>query len=218
VNPSRGLTNEQRRRGNYPEEKRKVIRIKDGYRRRLSTTTGRKVRYGGVKGKRRKGKRRKERESYKKRKNKVSRRGRKGRWQKTTRKEERKGSRFGYGERRADVRRWRAGRVKTIYMGRERIEEGKVEYRKERGESQGKRKWQGKVRKEGEGRKREEGTWKKRKEERVEKVKKEEGERKAAKYREVDYVSGTRRVYRKPQTGEIWMPKGRKRSRGTRVG
>lgn len=190
VNPSVQVSNEERRKG---KETKRVRRRKDGHRDQLRRRKGRKRRYGGRKH-RRIQKQRKERQ--KERKN--------GR---------RKETRYWKRETRVDVRRWRSGRVPTLEMARDRIEEGKV-----RGVSVGEEgtvvmgkaeRWKGKRVKPGNGRKIEEKTWKRRKEKGRERRGKEEMERQGAKALEVDYVSGLRRRYRRPRSGERVYPKGR---------
>lgn len=194
VNPSVQISNEERRK---PKETKRVTRRKDGHRDRLRRRQGRKRRYGGRKQRRLKG--------YRAERKKERKKGR------------RKETRYWKRETRVDVRRWRSGRVPTLQMGRERIEagkvwgvkvteEGKVERRKEE-------KWQGKRVKPGYGRKVEEKTWKGRKEKGRERRGKVEMERQGAKAREVDYVTGRRRRYRRPRSGERVYPKGRKGGR-----
>jgi len=233
VNPTKALTNQERLEGGRGESRGKgrktQRRRKDTYRNKLNRRTGRKRRYGRIPRKTLQRGRRKERRRQKGWKNQVNRRYRKGEWTREKRgrdqnqraRNQRNQSRFGTQERRVDVRRWRSGRVQTIQRARDRIEHGKVEWREGRtGVERGKVKWEGKRRKPGQGRRVEETTWKQRKEEGREKYKKreEEGkgrkyERKAVQYLEVDYVTGRRRVHRRPKSGEIWMPKGRQRSR-----
>lgn len=194
VNPSVQVSNEERRK---PNETKRVTRRKDGHRDQLRRRQGRKRRYGGRK-QRRIQKRREERKKERK----------KGR---------RKETRYWKRETRVDVRRWRTGRVKTLEMARDRIEEGKVREVNVTGE--GKReygkevRWKSKRVKPGKGRKIEEKTWKGRKENGRERMGKEERERQGAKAVEVDYVSGTRRRYRRPRSGERAYPKGRKGGR-----
>lgn len=194
VNPSVQVSNEERRK---VKETKRVTRRKDGYREKLRRRKGRKRRYGG----RKQGRVEKKREGRKKKR-------KKGRIKETRNRER---------ERRVDVRRWRSGRVETLGKARDRIEdgkvrevkvneEGKVEYGKEE-------KWKGKRVKPGKGRKIEEKTWKGRKEKGRRRRKKEERERQGSKAREVDYVSGRRRRYRRPRSGERVYPKGRKGGR-----
>lgn len=219
--------------GGKGQNRKNPRRMKDTYRNKLIRRTGRKRRYGQIPRERLQKQRRKKRERQKEAKNQMSRRYRKGEWRVPTKgkrgekereaketREKRTESRFGSHERRVDVRRWRSGRVQSIQTARDLVEHGKVEWRDETGTSRGKVKWEGKRRKEGQGRKVEERAWKKRKEQRVTKYGKreEEGngrkyERKGIQYVEADYVSGRRRLHRKPKTGEIWVPEGMERTR-----
>jgi hypothetical protein len=98
-------------------------------------------------------------------------------------------------------------------MGRDRIEAGQIWRRGEDGARVDRVKWEGKTLKPGQGRKVDEGRWKARKEERRGKLDRPEGERQAAPYREVDYMTGRRVLYRAPKSGEVVVPKGRKRTR-----
>jgi hypothetical protein len=208
VNPGRSVTNEARRKGKGQTRGR--VRIKDHSRRILMRRTGRKRRYGGVKLDSFRSYRNTQRTTYKQRKNRRDRDARKGR----RRKEEgRKVSRLSRVETRVDVRRWRSGRVVSLQMGRDLIEHGKIQRVKDSGERDGRVKWQGKRRHPGQGRQVERGTWKTRKEQAKNLILTPEYDKEAAKYREVDYVTGTRYLYRQPYSGEVRRPKGRNLSR-----
>jgi len=106
-------------------------------------------------------------------------------------------------------------------MGRGLREAGKVARRDETGASRGPVTWEGRSLKPGQGRKLDEATWKARKGSRGTWVDRPEKETQAAPYREVDYLSGARYLYRNPESGEVVFPKpgrgpgGRKR-RGER--
>lgn len=191
VNPSVQVSNEERRK---VKETKRVTRRKDGYRDRRIRTQGRKRRYGGRKQGRIQGYREKKKGERKKGRVKETRR-----WERETR---------------VDVRRWRSGRVPTLGRARDRVEDGKVveirlteEGSLERGQEA---RWQGKRVKPGQGRKLEDATWKARKPKVRERRGRVERERQANKAREVDYVSGRRRRYRRPKSGERAYPKGRK--------
>lgn len=191
VNPSVQVSNEERRK---VKETKRVTRRKDGYRDRLIRAKGRKRRYGGRKQRRV--------QPYRESRKKERKKGRV------------KETRLWKRETRVDVRRWRSGRVPTLGRARDRIEDGKVvEIRVneggdvERGEEA---KWQGKRVKPGYGRKVVDSTWKGRKPQVRARRGRAELERQGSKAREVDYVSGRRRRYRRPKSGERAYPKGRK--------
>jgi hypothetical protein len=191
VNPSVQVSNEERRK---VKETKRVSRRKDGYRDKLIRTQGRKRRYGG----------RKQRHLGPYRASRTRERKR-GRGTET---------RLWKRETRTDVRRWRSGRVPTLGRARDRLEDGKIREvtRTETGEREdrGPRKWKGKILQPGEGRQIEATTWKARKSKRRAEVDRVENERQGNKAREVDYVSGRRRRYRRPKSGELVFPKGRK--------
>jgi hypothetical protein len=98
-------------------------------------------------------------------------------------------------------------------MARDVIEHGKVERRSGWGESKGKVRWKGKQREPGEGRQVKRETWKGRKGKARARMSEPSYEKQAGKYREVDYVTGTRYRYREPNSGEVRRPKGRTLSR-----
>jgi len=208
VNPGKGVRNEERRKGQG--EKRGRVRMKDQYRSILRRRKGRQRRYGGVKMDQYREYRKKQRRVWKKNKIERDRGRRKGR---VGGRRRGKISRLSKVESRVDVRRWRSGRVPTLQMGRDRLEHGKVRLLNKEGEREGKVKWKGKRRKPGQGRERERETWKKRKGRGKAVLEVEEYEKEAGKYMEVDYVTGTRYMHRRPLSGEVVMPKGMNRSR-----
>jgi len=210
VNPGRGVRNEERRKGKGEKRGKTRVRMKDEYRSILRRRKGRQRRYGGVKMDQFRKYREKQRGKYKRRKNRRDRKRRKGRREGKQRGKE---SRLSQVETRVDVRRWRSGRVPTLERGRDRIEHGKVLEVNGEGEVVGKVKWQGKRRRPGEGREREREGWKAVKGKAKAVLERGEYEKQAAKYMEVDYITGTRYRYRKPRSGEVVRPKGRKLTR-----
>lgn len=209
VNPGKPRTNEGRRKGKE-QSGRGRVRVKDQYRGILRRRTGRKRRYGGLKMDRFRRYRSTQRTQYKQRKNRRDRERRKGRRKEG---EGRKVSRLNQVETRVDVRRWRSGRVVSLQMARDLVEHGKVERRSPLGERKGKVGWKGKQREPGEGRQVEREAWKGRKGKASARIKDPSYEKQAGKYREVDYVTGTRYLYREPYSGEVRRPKGRNLSR-----
>lgn len=211
VNPGRSVSNEERRKGKGEKRGGKSrVRMKDEYRSILMRRKGRQRRYGGVKMEKFREDRKKQRRSLKESKKRGDRERRKGRRKGNL---EAKASRLSKVETRVDVRRWRSGRVPTLQMGRDLIEHGKIQRVNEEGEKVGKVKWQGKRRNPGEGREVERETWKTRKGKAKAVLEVEEYEKQAGKYMEVDYVTGRRYMYRRPKSGEVVRPKGRKLSR-----
>jgi len=71
-------------------------------------------------------------------------------------------------------------------------------------------KWSGTVMRVGTGRKVNEKVWENIKGRSTELIQKKEYHMVAARYREVDYVTGRRIIIRKPESGEIAIPMGRK--------
>lgn len=208
INPGKSVSNEDRRKGK--SRKRGRIRIKDEYRNVLRRRKGRKRRYGGRKIDRYNRYRKEQRKERKRKKKGKDRGRRKGEREGNVKKDE---SRLSKVEIRADIRRWRSGRVKSVQISRDLISHGKIKRLNKRGEEEGRVKWKGKRRKPGEGREVEKETWKKRKEGGKGRIGVKEYEKQAGKYREVDYVAGRRYVYRRPRSGEVVRPKGRKLTR-----
>jgi len=193
---------------------KKLVRRKERHGKKLNERAGRKGRYGNRKREHRRTGLLKQREKYKRAKQEVDHRYRKGLSsvvQKEGGKEEnRRVHRRSGMERRVDVRRWRSGRVRTRDKGRDRVEHGYVKHVKQ-GERGERVKWQGEKVQVGNGRKVEEMVWYKDKEKEDRKLKGKE----VVKYREVDYVTGRRRVVRKPYEEEVIIPKGLERTRDT---
>ena len=209
VNPRERWTNERRR--NPPRSKR-PIRRKDEHRKQVNRRTGRKARYAGVKRQPIQVRVDRQRKGYQRIRNERNRLQLRG---VRRRKGGNPGLRFGRHERRVDVRRWRSGRVNTIQRARDRREEKRVWRLGANGDPTKRltKERQGKLLKPGEGRKVEEARWKQRKPGREDRKKIPENQRYARRYREVDYVTGRRRVVRAPRSGERPTPKGRGRTR-----
>jgi hypothetical protein len=209
VNPVVSFTNEERRGGRsktYSVKKRSRMRRKDAHGRVQSQKTGRKRRYGGVKRKAIQKSLKEERKTYKRLKSRNERRYRKGR------RRESAGSKASHRRSRTEVRvdrrRWRSGRVSTLQMARDLVEHGHV-YHVDANGTVGKAvKWQGGRVEVGEGRKVDEARWKAIRAKSVTRREHEEYGRTAASYMEVDYVTGRRRLLRKPESTEVVLPKG----------
>lgn len=206
VNPVVVYTNEDRRAGGYSVKKRSRRRRKDAHGRVQSQKTGRKRRYGGIKRTGIQKNLSEERARYKKFKSMSERRYRKGR--RTESVGTRASHRRSRTEIRADRRRWRSGRVPTLQMARDLIEHQQVFHVNQEGEVGPAVKWQGSRVEVGQGRKVGEGSWKKVRESAVKRREHEAYGRSAAGYREVDYVTGRRVLLRKPEAGEVVLPKG----------
>lgn len=225
-NPRHRVTNPERKEERKIKVQRgkKPIRRKDGYRNELKVKKGRQRRYGGIRRSSRRKPRKEERKGRQRVEQRRNRRLRKGR-SPEGRERKHETSRRSQVERRADRRRRRGGRVRSVQEARDYIEHGKVWRRTEgeEGRKEERVKEKGKVVNPGQGRKREEGRWRKRKGQREE-LRGEEGkgegrrEYRGVGYREVDYQTGRRWVYRKPYSGERVVPKGRKRTRKDRRG
>lgn len=198
-----------------------VIRRKDIHGIKQSQKTGRKGRYGGIAGETVKEGRTEQRKIYKKWKQGEDRGYRNGLLRSEVseidieslsneKKQEAEVHRRSKIEIRADVRRWRSGRVTTLQIGRDLIEHGKVFYiNVEESDLDKKVKWQGDQLEVGIGRKVEEEVWKTRKGKRRVHMKKEENHVTGTTYREVDYVTGMRVVLRYPESNEVAIPDGR---------
>jgi hypothetical protein len=180
----------------------------------LELKKGRERRYGGVDLKERREYKQERRKERTQRYRKLSRQNRKGRPRNLKGEEKKREDwRRGGNERRVDVRRWRAGRVDSVQAGRNRIEKGKVRRRNEEGKEVGRVEHRGKTLKPKQGRKREEAVWKQRKKEREKKIQTPEMGKYGCGHREVDYLTGIRRVHRRPRSGDLIYPKGRERNR-----
>ena len=215
------------------------IRRKDRHGRQQSQKTGRKRIYGGVSGGKIEKDRSKQRKAYKEWKQETDRNYRKGRLiseteevekrtivDKATKREENQSTsekreyvqrkrqkeqthRIAKTEIRADVRRWRSGRVPTLQMARDLIEHDYVNRVDEEGNRKEVVKWQCAEMKVGSGRKVNEKVWKNIKGRAREVVKKDEYQMIGVNFIEVDYVTGRRMVLRKPESGEVGIPMGR---------
>lgn len=203
------------------------LRRKDIHGIQQNQKTGRKRRYGGIVGKTIKKNRSEQRKAYKEWKRISDRNYRNGRliseYQKVVettsllKKQEPEAHRITRLERRADVRRWRSGRVPTLQIARDLIEHNYVSYIKANvhyvhNETV---KWQGYQVQVGCGRKVQEEVWCNIKENIRKLIKHNEYNVTAAKYREVDYVTGRRVVLRLPESGEVVIPTGREVSLST---
>jgi hypothetical protein len=205
-----------------------------------SQKTGRKRIYGGVSGENIQKDRSRQRKSYKEWKRETERNYRKGRLRSEAQKvmnnqvdrmdimESGRGTealtvqkeqvhRIAKTEIRADVRRWRSGRVPSLQMGRDLIEHGYVNRMDEEGKRQEEVKWQGSQIRVGNGRKVKEEVWKNIKGRSRGLVKKNEYHMTAANYMEVDYITGRRRVLRIPESNEVVVPMGLEASLWTYV-
>lgn len=218
-NPMVTLKNEERI-GSVTEKKEgsSIRRRKDIHGIQQSQKTGRKRIYGGVSGESIEKDRSRQRKSYKEWKRETERNYRKGRLRSEAQRVEEtveegtrqveQAHRMAKTEMRADVRRWRSGRVPTLQMARDLIEHDYVNRVDEEGKRKEVVKWQGAEMRVGNGRKVNEEVWKNIKGRSRELVKKNEYHMTGASYREVDYVTGRRIVLRKPESGEVVVPMG----------
>jgi hypothetical protein len=209
-NPVTILTNEKRIGSSRKGKNR--IRRKDIHGLIQEQKTGRKRRYGGVRIDGMMKKVAQEIQAYKETKKRNEQRYRKGR--KTSREQTQEVHRRAKTEVRADVRRWRSGRVSTIERSRDRIEHGGV-YRTKREEGELRTEvleWYGYERKRGEGRKVKEEIWKKIKKLSRELVQKKEYRKTGVRYLQVDYVTGRRLLVRMPRSGDVVIPEGMERT------
>lgn len=199
-----------------------VLRRKDIHGINLSQKTGRKGRYGGIVGDTVKEGRSEQRKTYKEWKRNEDRGYRNGLLRSevsisdtseyhNVKKQQIEVHRRAKLEIRADVRRWRSGRVSTLQIGRDLIEHGKVAYVNIESNNRDKKvEWQGSTLSIGIGRRVEEEVWKTRKGKRTSYMNRPENHVTAATYREVDYVTGMRLVLRYPESNEVTIPDGRK--------
>jgi len=223
VNPVYRLLNEDRRRGGTHPTR---VRRKDTHAKILNQRTGRKRRYGGVKRQAIRTHLKEQRRSYKELKGKNERRYRKGRRRgrsdgvremeslgmKEIHIQKQPSHRRGRTELRVDRRRWRSGRVPTVQMARDVIGHGGVVHRDGSGKVGESVKWSSIQVQIGHGRKLNEKVWKKRKGRSRALLEKKDYLKTPSRYREVDYVTGTRVVLRKAESTERVVPKGRDRS------
>jgi len=229
----RGDTNKRTTSRNQPSPTKNSgrRRRKEVHGRIQNQQTGRKRRYGGVKGKVIRKDLQEQRKSSKKLKSQNERRYRKGRrrgevdlvnqesqveWIETSRgirrgrvKQTKPTHRRARMEVRVDRRRWRSGRVSTLQISRDLIEHGSVRYVDSTGVIGKEVEWQGARLEVGYGRKVKDEVWKTLKGKLRELVEKEEYAKTAVKYREVDYVTGRRVLFRKVGSNEVVVPKGR---------